>query len=501
MSRHDALVAAAGKRRKRAVNNLVFATVQKLATGIRQRHVSATEVLDAHLAQIARHNPGLNAIVTLDEERARRRAQDADAALARGEVWGPLHGIPITIKDSIETAGLRTTSGFPPLPDYVPATDAPVVARLRAAGAIILGKTNLPTLAGDGQTDNPIFGRSNNPWDVTRRPGGSTGGGGAAVAAGLSPLEIGSDIGGSVRIPAHYCGVYTIKPTDHRAPVTGHIPEPPGAPRGVRHMPQMGPLARSVEDLILTLRLIAGPDGRQWEVPPVPLEPAPDPALQACRLAWTHDFGGVPVTGDTKAALARVAGELQRLGTTIEHCPLTAFDFPTAWETWGELFQAEVGSTMSPEEEAEFAAHFGAALDSEVPMLRGFARAVNATMRQYTATLMKRDGLIAVLEQFFDAWDALLCPVTVGPAFPHCPTGTPIAVDGHTVPYFPALVAYTSPFNVTGHPAVVLPLAHSVEGLPIGLQVVGRRWSEMQLLAIAARLALVIGPCQHPPGY
>jgi len=482
------------------MNNLVFATVQELATGIRQRQVSATEVLEAHLAQIARHNPALNAIVTMDEERARSRAQDADAALARGDVWGPLHGVPITIKDSIETAGLRTTSGFPPLADYVPTTDATVVARLRAAGAIMLGKTNLPTLAGDGQTDNPLFGRSNNPWGVTRTPGGSTGGGGAAVAAGLSPLEIGSDFGGSVRIPAHYCGVYAIKPTDHRVPDTGHIPELPGAPRGVRHMPQMGPLARSVEDLRLVLRLIAGPDGQEWEVPPVPLEPVPDRPLQVCRLAWTDDFGGVPITADTKMVLASLAGELQRLGTPIEHCAPTAFDFTTAWETWGALSQAEIGSTMSREEE-ESVVRCGAAVDSDVPIARGAARAVNATMRQYTAILMKRDGLIAALEQFFTRWDAWLCPVTVGPAFPHCPTGTPIAVDGHTVPYWLAVMAYTSPFNLTGHPAVVLPVGHSAEGLPIGLQIIGRRWSEMQLLAIAARLALVIGPWQRPPGY
>jgi len=483
------------------MNNLVFTTAQKLARSICQRQVSATEVLEARLQQIARHNRALNAIVTLDEERARTRAREADAALARGELWGPLHGVPITIKDSIETAGLRTTSGFSPLAEYVPATDAPVVARLRAAGAIILGKTNLPTLAMDVQTDNPIFGRSNNPWDLTRTPGGSTGGGGAAVAAGLTPLEIGSDIAGSVRIPAHYCGVCTIKPTDHRVPVTGHIPEPPGAPRGVRHMAQIGPLARSVDDLILALGLIAGPDGRQWEVPPAPLEPAQDRALNELRIAWTDNFGGVSVSGDTKAALAKFAGELQKLGSTVEFCPLAEFDFTKAWETWGEVFQAEVGSTMPPAAEAQFVAQFGAALDSDAPLLRGMAHAVNATMRQYTATLMKRDALIAVLEQFLATRDVLLCPVTVGPAFPHCPPGTPIAVDGGTVPYWTAAAAYTTPFNLTGHPAVVLPMARSAEGLPIGLQVVGRRWGDMQLLAIAKQLAEVIGPFQHPSGY
>ena len=483
------------------MNDLVFTTAQELARSIRQRQVSATEVLDAHLQQIARHNRALNAIVTLDEERARTRAREADAAMARGDLWGPLHGVPVTIKDSIETAGLRTTSGFPPLAEYVPATDAPVVARLRAAGAIILGKTNLPTLAMDVQTDNPIFGRSNNPWNLTRTPGGSTGGGGAAVAAGLTPLEIGSDIAGSVRIPAHYCGIYTIKPTDHRVPVTGHIPEPPGAPRGVRHMPQLGPLGRSVDDLILALGLIAGPDGRQWEVPPVPLEPAQHRALNELRFAWTDNFGGVSVSSDTKAALARFAGELQKLGSTVEFCPLAEFDFATAWETWGEVFQAEVGSTMPPEAEAQFAVQFGATLDADAPLVRGMAHAVNATMRQYTAALMKRDALIAVMEQFLATWDVLLCPVTAGPAFPHCQPRTPIAVDGGVVAYWTATAAYTTPFSLTGHPAVVLPMARSAEGLPIGLQVVGRRWGDMQLLAIARQLAEVIGPFQRPPGY
>jgi amidase len=483
------------------MNNLVFATVQEVATGIRQRHVSATEVLEAYLAQIARHNPALNAIVTLDEERARARAKAADTALSRGEIWGPLHGVPVTIKDSIETAGLRTTSGFPPLADYIPTTDAPVVARLRGAGAIILGKTNLPMLAGDAQTDNPIFGRSNNPWELGHTPGGSTGGGAAAVAAGLTPLEIGSDISGSVRIPAHYCGVCTIKPTDHLVPITGHIPPPPGVPRSVRHMPQIGPLARSVDDVTLVLRLIAGPDGQDWEVPPVPLAPAQARSLNALRLAWTDDFGGVPVTGDTRTALAKLADELQRLGCRIEHRMPTGFDFTTMWETWGEVFQAEVGSAVPPEMETAATAHPGITADPDLAVARGMARAVGATMRQYTATLVKRDGFIAALEQFFDTWDALLCPVSVGPAIPHCPVSTRVAVDGHTVPYWVATTAYCSPFNLTGHPAVVLPLAHSADGLPIGLQVVGRRWGDMQLLAIAAQLALVIGPFQPPPGY
>ncbi len=385
------------------MSNIIFATAQELATSIRHRHVSATEVLEAHLAQIAQYNPPLNAIITLDEERARTRAKEADQALARGEVWGPLHGVPITIKDAIETAGLRTTGGFPPLAEYVPARDAPVVARLRAAGAVILGKTNLSVLSGDYQADNPIFGRTNNPWDLGRTPGGSTGGGAAALAAGLTPLEIGSDLAGSMRHPAHYCGVYALKPTEHRVPTTGHIPEPPGLPRGVRHMNTIGPLARSVEDLTLALRLIAGPDGCQWEAPPVPLDTVADRPLSMIRLAWTDDFGSVPVTNDTQVALATLAQELRGLGGQIERQTPEGFDFTTAWETWGELLMAERAAT-APERAAERVAEWGARPDSAVAIFSGLARGVKQRMQHYTASPTKRDTLIAALEPFQTRW-------------------------------------------------------------------------------------------------
>ncbi len=482
------------------MNSITFSTAQELATAIRQRRVSATEVLEAHLARIARYNPALNAIVTLDEGRARKRAQEADAALVKGELWGPLHGVPITIKDAIETAGLRTTGGYPPLADYVPASDAPVVARLRAAGAILMGKTNLPVLSADYRAENPIFGRTNNPWDLKRTPGGSTGGGAAAIAAGLTPLELGSDLAGSLRIPAHYCGIYALKPTEHRVPLTGHIPEPPGVPRGVRHMNVIGPLARSVEDLALALRLIAGPDGNQWEVPPASLHPVPVKPLDQLRIAWTDEFGGIPVTGDTRNALSNLAAELSRCGCHIEQRKPEGFDCIKAWETWGEILLAERAAT-APERAAERVAELGARVDSEEPVYRGMARGAAATLFQYTESLTKRDALIAVLEQFFTHWDALLCPVTVGPAILHCPFGTPVPVDTRQVPYFIAGTAYTSLFNLTGHPAVALPLTRSKDGLPIGLQGVGRRWGEIPLLDIASQLALVIGPFKPPPGY
>ncbi len=236
---------------------LAFADATRIAGAIRSRQVSALAVVEMFQARIARLNPAINAIVTLND-RARERARDADRALAAGESWGPLHGVPVVIKDCFETAGIRTTAGFPPLAEYVPEEDAVVVARLLAAGAIILGKTNVPTLAMGIRTHNPIFGVTRNPYDLERTPGGSTGGGAAAVAAGLAPLDVGSDNGGSIRIPAHFSGLYGLKLTEGRVSDRGHIPVLPGFPPSIRHLKSVGTLARSVDDLELALKVLVG---------------------------------------------------------------------------------------------------------------------------------------------------------------------------------------------------------------------------------------------------
>ncbi len=486
------------------MTDLVFLSASRMAKAISNKEVSALELLEAHLAQVSRQNPRLNAVVTLDEERARQRAREADEALARGKVWGPLHGVPVTIKDSFETAGLRTTSSYRPLAKYVPEQDAAVVARLRAAGAIILGKTNMPVLAGDYQSNSKLFGRANNPWDLARTPGGSTGGGAAAVAAGLSPLEMGSDIGGSVRLPAHFCGLFGLKPTEHRVSGAGHIPPLPGAPKTRRHLISFGPLARSVEDLRLCLSTIAGPGYGDWDSLPVPLDVPKDRRLHERRFAWTDDFRGVPVTSETSSTLERLAGDLARLGCRVERASPPGLDFKAAWFTCSEISATErhVATSMF----TRYLMWLGiSAMLWKSPISKGFFRGLKLSARSYLRALEVRDNLIIQVERFLEDWDAWICPAASVPAFRHRKArelGKPIMVDGKGVAYEMAASAHNMVFNLTGNPVVVIPVARSRDGLPIGVQLVGRRWRDMDLLAIAEQVsAEVTEGFQRPPGF
>jgi len=475
---------------------LHFQPATELAARIRAREVTAVELVHLHLDRIHRHHPALNAVVTLDEDRARRRAKEADEALSRGEVWGPLHGVPMTIKDGIETAGLRTTGSYKAYADHVPAEDATVVARLRAAGAILLGKTNLPMMSGDMQCNSPLFGRTNNPWDLSRTPGGSTGGGAAAIAAGLSPLEIGTDLGGSVRIPAHFCGIYSLKPTEHRVSIAGLLQGAPGVPGFVRHCLTAGPLARSVADLRLALELIAGPDGRQRDVPPVPLGDGPPRDIATCRVAWSDDIGGHAPSEETRAAMRRAADALTAAGCHVEERPIRGLDWEQAWSCWPSLGWAD-GVARSPWWVAWMMRGMGGFGDV---IQRGMGQAAKLDLRGRQAALATRDRLLDAVERFLAGWDAWLCPTSLIPAFPHQRSYTPIRVDGRRESYMIAAGGPTCVFNVTGNPVVVIP-AGRTPGLPIGIQVVGRLWGDMETLAVAEAISGVLGGFEPPPGF
>ena len=453
----------------------VFSSAMQLATAIRTGRVSAAEVLEAHLAQIDKHNASLNAVVTIDAEHARQRAREADKALAQGEVWGPLHGVPFTLKDAHATAGMRTTTGFPPL-DHVPHEDSTVTARLKAAGGILIGKTNVAMLLGDYQTNNPIFGRTNNPWNIEYTPGGSSGGAAAALVAGMTPFEIGTDLSGSIRIPAHFCGVFGLKPTEKRVSLIGLVPDPHGTPRSIRIMSCIGPMARTVEDLALLYGIIAGPDGRDTEVEPVPVNAVPHVDLKNLRIAFAPTFADIPVSAEIRDAIEKLAQQLGRSGAIVEEAALPALDFNHDLSSAGELIGMILGA-FQPEEDKP-----------------------PATLAQYLEALHRRDQSIIAWEQFFNEWDVLLCPPSMTSAFPHCEPGSPLQVDGQNVPYW-TISAHTTLFNYSGNPAVVLPYKLDHDGLPIGVQLVGKRWDESRLLAIAKAVSAVTGEFQRPPGY
>lgn len=456
--------------------DLVFSSTTDLAAAIAARKISAVEALDAHLAQIDRHNEAVNAVINLDREGARERAKEADAALARGDALGPLHGVPFTLKDMHETAGMKTTVGFPPFTDYVAKADSSVVARLKAAGGILTAKTNVATMLGDWQSDNPLFGRTNNPWNLARTSGGSSGGAAAAVATGMTSFDVGTDMQASIRLPASFCGVYGLKPTEHRVSLAGAFPDPGGVARSVRLMSCLGPLARSGDDLVLIYKIIAGPDGADTDLAPVPVEAMLEVNLKSLRIAVAPSIPGFPVASEISAAVDALAKRLQAAGAIVEPAKLPKLDLLDDLEQGGALIgmMLEAAQPEPPEQ--------------PTPVARWFE------------ALARRDRSILAWDRFFENCDALLCPVAMTTAFPHREPGTSIKVDRKEQSYW-MLPAYGAVFNYSGHPALSLPCGQDRDGLPIGLQLVGARWSEARLLGIARAIEPVTGGFRRPPGY
>ncbi|MEL7355963.1 MAG: amidase [Cyanobacteria bacterium J06560_6] len=489
------------------MSELTCLTASQLAQMIRDRAVSSQEVVEAYLAQIAKHNDTLNAICTLNTEQALAKAKEADAATASGESWGVLHGVPITIKDIFETADLRTTAGYVPLKDYVPQQDATAVARLREAGAVVLGKTNVAELGGDYQSVNPIFPRVNNPWNVRYTPGGSSGGSAAAIAAGLSPLDIGNDIAGSVRQPAHFCGIYGLKPTDRRISTAGMIPEVPGMPVCLRQMIVVGCFARSLEDIGLCFSLLAGADSRQPDVPPVPIDQPVNKPLKALKIAWSDRWPEVPVAADIQAVMNKAAGQLTDAGGQVEPWLPKDFDLGEIVDLYFQL-AVYINRYAIPADRHNLKKSIpqifrGATEGSkQLRQFGDFSRALpqmlNPTLKGYFEALTARDKFTAQIDRAIAPWDVWITPVAATAAFTHCPSWSAVDVDGTAYPHCVANGAYAIPFNLSGHPAVVIPIGQTAEGLPIGLQIVGKRWKEIELIAIAQQIDSIAGTFHMP---
>jgi amidase len=479
--------------------DLDFTTVTELTRALRDRDISSRELLDHTLDRVDRDNPGLNAIVAFDQERARDLADAADQATAKGLAAGPLQGLPMTVKDVWETEGLVTTSGAPELKDYVPQADALAVGRLKAAGAIIFGKTNTPLYAGDFQTFNDVYGRTNNPWDTSRTVGGSSGGAAAAVAAGLTSLELGSDIGGSIRNPAHFNGVYGLKPSWGVVPSRGHIPGPPGS-LVQTDINCNGPLARNVEDLRTALGVIAGPvpeDAAGWRLELDEGPPIDD--VGAVRVATVFGEGSdlLPVARDVHANLDAFAGRIADAGARVDAVALPV-PLTEGLRSWQELVCPIIGSGLP---EAAFAAFAELeAVPGDEPALTA-GRALASRYRTWARADGLRQHQRVAWAKFFETYDVVLAPVMPTAAFPH-DTDRPIEervldVDGLAVPHLVAM-AWCGAIGSMLLPVVTLPTGPTPSGLPVGVQVIGPFLSDLRLLRIAGLLDAV-GPGFTPP--
>lgn len=437
----------------------------------------------AHLERIDRLNPALNAIVTIAPD-VIDRARQAEASLMHGDTPGPLHGLPITIKDTIETADLRSTSGSMLRTEFVPRVDAPSVARLRSAGAIILGKTNAAEMAMDYTADNPVFGRTNNPYDTSRTPGGSSGGEAVAIATCMSAVGLGSDLAGSIRIPAHFCGITGLKPTTGTVPGAGQFP-PSIGPYSLGAA--IGPMARRVEDLRLMFRALCEKTS--------PGSPATDSllsrrtAMRGWRVAWYSDDDVAPVTEETSHAVAWAAGALNDAGLICEQRRPPGIE--RGYELWLKLFsRASVVQLRDVyrgrEEEGGDFVRWRLATADDSP---------TATLDEYISAWMERDRLRLVLDQWMSEVPLLVVPVGATPALKH--GATRITIGGTTLSAFRAF-SYSQTFNVFDLPSVSVPAGVSSEGLPIGVQIVGRPFEEDAVLAAAAIVEEALGGWKLP---
>jgi amidase len=459
------------------MSELTYKSATELAAMVRAKEVSSSEVIDAHIARIEVVNPKLNAVAQLLADSARAAAADADVALAKGEAVGPLHGVPFTVKDAIQINGVISSGGTLGRKDYVAKEDAVVITRMRGAGAILLANTNVPELCLAGETDSLVYGRTNNPFDTARTPGGSSGGEAAIIAAGGSPLGLGSDVGGSIRQPAHYCGIAGIKPTTGRVPTTGHWPALDGL---LGSLFQIGPMARTVEDLALTLPIIAGPDWRDPYAAPVPLGSPSAVDISALRIATFTDNGAAQADADTVAAVAAAAKVLTDVGAVVEA------DAPSAIGRGPDLMiailRADAGAGVR-----------GLLKESGTTELHPLMRSVLELQGDSPLSAADFGSLLAELDQwrgemlsFMEGYDAILCPNTISAAVPH---------GGFSGSAWST--STTSQFNLTGWPGAVVRAGQSGE-LPIGVQVVARPWQEDVALALAKHIETALGGWRPP---
>jgi amidase len=483
------------------MDDQAFAPATELSNELRDRHIGCLELLDFYLARAERHNPGLNAIVVWQVEQARERARTADAAVARGERWGPLHGLPMTVKESFNVAGLPTTFGNPLWKDNIAAGNAFLIDRLLQAGAIVFGKTNVPYMLADAQSFNDIYGTTNNPWDPTRSPGGSSGGEAATLAAGLSALGAGSDIAGSLRNPAHYCGVYGHKPTWGLISTRGHAPPGIMTPTDIS---VVGPMARHAEDLDLALRALAGPDLLQRAAWRVDLPSVRHHRLGEFRVAVWASSPLCRIDVSVSDLFDRAIDAIVRAGATVDDAARPEIDDEEHHRLFMLLLRAATASRMRDEDFSRQQAIAATLTDDDISDRAAVARGATLLHRAWGSANEARTKLRYSWHEFFKRIDVLLTPVAATAAFSHNPNPSrderTVSVNGELVPYAEQLF-FAGLASLSYLPATAAPIGSTEEGLPVGLQIIGPEGEDRTTIEFARLLAAEIGGFVPPPAY
>lgn len=482
------------------MTDYAFASAQELAGAIRTGKTSSSELLEMYIGRIEQHDGRINAVVIRDFDRARTAAAEADAALARGDAHGPLHGVPMTVKESFNIAGLKTCWGVPEMRDNVAGQDAVVVERLKAAGAVIFGKTNIPIYLADFQSYNAVYGTTHNPWREGHTPGGSSGGGAAALAAGFSGLEFGSDIGGSIRNPAHYSGVFGHKPTYGIIPLRGHALLPSFSAPDIS---VVGPLARSASDLQLALDLTKGPDRLHASGMTYDLERGAENA-KGLRVALWLDDPMSPVDDRVKERVAAAASALADAGAEVDDLARPDFSPAECHEIYMQLLHAALAARQPDAVYADTLAKAEALTDADTNPGADLLRAQTMRHRDWIRQNERRNAMRWAWADFFDSYDVLLCPVASVPAFPHDESedmgARRLTVNGQSMPYFQQLF-WAGFTGVSYLPGTVYPAGPSSDGLPVGVQIVGPELGDNRTIAVARILEEVMGGFQAPPGF
>lgn len=482
--------------------NFIYKSAIELADIISSGQATSVEILREHLGQIKKHNPDLNAVIILLEEEAMKEAEQCDEEARQGIFRGPLHGVPMTIKEQFWLKGTKTTVNFKRFRDWTASEDAVIVDRLKKAGAIIMGKTNVPKNLTDYQVSGDIYPECKNPYQSEYSPGGSSGGSSAALATGMTPIELGGDFGGSIRNPSNWCGLYGLKPTESTIPRHGNICIPEGAKGFVFHMATAGPMARSPKDLELVWEIIRGPYNGDRTVPLIEWNNTIGKTLSDYKVAWVDGWPGYDTSEETKAMIRNLADQLGEMECQVENTGPGNNLHERSLALWVRLFAQTI-----PQDVSRFIRPF-MKMEMRKGLLKGFNkfkkefnRGFRNSFIYYSESMGMRAGLVDEWEQFFESFDLLVCPMSYGPAYKRTKIGTPIFYDGKKIIYLDYAWPYLTCFNASGHPGINIPLGLGKEGLPMGVQVVGPYWSEPDLIQFANLVSAFTPGFIRPEGY